>query len=110
MLQWREQGNEALCDLLLTTMTHWKTTLTGSLTGLVLLINGGLLPFLEQRWGDWDWSQVLAGLGALGLGWFAGDKKAVTPPSPSAIEAKKASSPQQLQEEAEESYRSWMDS
>ncbi len=54
---------------------NWKTSLTGLLTGTVLLINSLALPLLNGDPSAIDWSGVATGLGALGLGWFARDKE-----------------------------------
>lgn len=56
------------------TNKNWKTTITGILTGSVLIINSLLLPILNGEFISLDWTGIAAGLGAVGLGWFASDK------------------------------------
>lgn len=53
---------------------NWKTTITGLLTGAVLIINSLALPLLNGEFFSLDWTGIAAGLGAMGLGWFASDK------------------------------------
>lgn len=58
----------------MSTNRNWKTTITGFLTGAVLIINSLALPVLSGDFVSLDWTGIAAGLGAMGLGWFASDK------------------------------------
>ena len=54
-------------------MKSWKTTALGILAGLGILIVQVTAILDGNAETSFEWQQVLAGLGAVGIGWFARD-------------------------------------
>lgn len=79
---------------------NWKTTTVGFLAGTVLIVNSLIIPLLQGDWTAIDWTGTTTGLGALGLGWFAGDKA-----------PEKTHSPEQdSRDESDRAYEEWKNS
>lgn len=80
---------------------NWKTTTVGFLTGAVLLANSLVIPLLSGDWMSIDWTGTATGLGAMGLGWFAGDKGG---------NQKEPTDESESEEESDRAYEEWKNS
>lgn len=56
-------------------MKNWKTSLVGFFTGVSILIPSVIIPILNKSMESISIEGICAGLGAIGIGWFAGDKQ-----------------------------------